>query len=276
MTINGYYFDGVTLLITHYNRSRSLERLLVAFKQLNCSFADIVVSDDGSLAEHQQVLLELQQQYNFQLITTPTNQGLGHNINKGQDAVRTPYTLYVQEDFVPKPSFAEHFEDALRFMNQDKQLDTVRFYAYFHYPYVKPYKAGFSEMIFKPMPWYTDHLKFYYYSDHPHLRRSTFFDKFGRYAEGENGDITEFRMCLSYIKNGGKGLLFDKFRTVFEQANSSVEPSTATFRSDRNLSKKTYRFLRKFYLVYRFAKNTVELAFFKPDSYGGMAAETNR
>ena len=45
-------FPGVTLLVTVYNRSRSLDRLLDAFKQLNCHFGDIVVSDDGSKPEH--------------------------------------------------------------------------------------------------------------------------------------------------------------------------------------------------------------------------------
>ncbi len=47
-----YKFPNVTLLITHYNRSGSLERLLNAFEKLNCSFENIVVSDDGSKAFH--------------------------------------------------------------------------------------------------------------------------------------------------------------------------------------------------------------------------------
>ena len=35
--------------------------------------------------------------------------GLGNNINKGQDAVKTPLTLYVQEDFTPAAIFPESF-----------------------------------------------------------------------------------------------------------------------------------------------------------------------
>src|SRR5581483_2813921 len=96
-----YSFPGVTLLITVYNRSRSLERLLAAFKQLHCRFDDIVVSDDGSSPEHISRIKALQSVYPFRLITAPKNGGLGQNINKGQDAISTPYTLYVQEDFVP-------------------------------------------------------------------------------------------------------------------------------------------------------------------------------
>ncbi len=45
-------FPDTTLLITHYNRSGSLERLLTGFESLGCRFADVVVSDDGSQPEH--------------------------------------------------------------------------------------------------------------------------------------------------------------------------------------------------------------------------------
>ncbi|HVZ24538.1 MAG TPA: glycosyltransferase, partial [Sediminibacterium sp.] len=103
------FFQQVTLLVTHYNRSSSLERLLHAFTAIGCRFGDIVVSDDGSRDEHLQKIKQLQQHLGFRLITTAVNKGLGNNINKGQDAVSTPYTLYVQEDFEPAADFAAHF-----------------------------------------------------------------------------------------------------------------------------------------------------------------------
>jgi hypothetical protein len=71
MTKKDYYFKGVTLLITHYNRSQSLEQLLTSFLKLNCRFEDTVVSDDGSKPEHIDYLLQLQKNHNFRLITTP-------------------------------------------------------------------------------------------------------------------------------------------------------------------------------------------------------------
>ncbi len=273
MTTNACHFADVTLLITHYNRSASLKRLLTRFDDLGCSFGAIVVSDDGSRAEHQTVLEEASEQYGFQLITTPKNGGLGHNINKGQAAVKTPYTLYVQEDFVPKPAFVPNFQEALNLMNQDAGLDIVRFYAYFAYPYLKPYAGKFAEMVFKPALWNANHLKFYYYSDHPHLRRQSFTGKFGRYAEGINVDKTEFNMCLSFIKNGGRGLFFTDFTTLFDQMNSSAEPSTATFRSDWNYGKLSYTVLRRVYLVYRFLKNTTQLSLFDPARYRSLSAD---
>ena len=93
------------------------------------------------------------------------------------------YTLYVQEDFEPAADFALRFTDAVNIMQEKPGLDMIRFYAYFKYPYLKPYRNGFSEMQFKW--WLPGYKKFYYYSDHPHLRKSNFFEKFGRYPEGE-------------------------------------------------------------------------------------------
>src|ERR1700748_2746699 len=94
-------FDATTLLITHYNRSQSLERLLKGFIDAGISFKDIIVSDDASNAMQLEYLKALRLTYDFELITTPQNKGLGNNLNKGQDAVKTKYTLYVQEDFTP-------------------------------------------------------------------------------------------------------------------------------------------------------------------------------
>lgn len=219
-----YHFPQVTLLVTHYNRSRSLEHLLNAFLKQECIFGDIVVSDDGSKPEHLDAVKNLQTKFSFQLITTSQNKGLGNNINKGQDAVKTPYTLYVQEDFEPHASFATHFFDAMQILDEEPVLDMVRFYAYLRYPYLTPYKKGYSRMVIKP--WFTNYKKIYYYSDHPHVRRSSFFKKFGRYAEGIKGDKTEYKMCISFIKNKGKALFYDDYKGLFNQVNSVTEPST--------------------------------------------------
>jgi len=241
-----HFFDDVTLLVTHYNRSKSLERLLQSFKNLNCLFEDIVVSDDGSKPEHLNYITELQNSYAFRLILTPVNKGLGNNINKGQDAVKTKYTLYVQEDFEPAADFAFHFADAVNIMQEKPGLDMIRFYAYFKYPYLKPYRNGFSEMQFKW--WLPGYKKFYYYSDHPHLRKSNFFEKFGRYPEGVKGDVTEYRMMMSFIKEKGKAMFYEDYKGLFFQKNSSDEPSTMKrnfWRENNNifvhLLRETYR-----------------------------------
>lgn len=221
---DNYFLKDVSLLITHYNRSVSLERLLRKFKDYHVFFEDIVVSDDGSNSEHLERIQQLQHQYQFRLITTPVNKGLGNNINKGQDSVNTALTLYVQEDFEPVPQIGEYLSEAVEMMNERTDLDIIRFYAYFKYPYLKPFRNGFSEMVFKfGLPRYR---KFYYYSDHPHLRRSDFLRKFGRYTEGVKGDVTEYNMMMSFLKKGGKGLFFEDYQSLFYQKNSSDEPST--------------------------------------------------
>lgn len=217
-------FTTVTLLITHYNRSKSLERLLIAFKELGVIFGDIIVSDDSSKMVHINAIKQLQKQYDFKLITGSVNKGLGNNLNKGQDAVITPYTLYVQEDFVPTERFIPGFQDAYSLMDEDMAIDIVKFYAYYAYPYLNPFKHGFSEMVYRP--WFIDTSKIYSYSDHPHLRRSSFLEKFGRYKEGIRSDRTEYLMCISFIQNKGKGLFYNNFNELFVQKNTSDEPST--------------------------------------------------
>ena len=263
MDVNVNAFPEVTLLVTHYNRSQSLERLLQTFQQQNISFGGIVVSDDGSKPEHVNRLKELQSVYQYNLVTTPINKGLGNNINKGQDAVTTSYTLYVQEDFEPKPAFLQYLKDAFDYMQADAGLDIARFYAYFSYPYTKPYGKGFAEMVFKPQLWANNHLKFYVYSDHPHLRRTTFFQKFGRYAEGVKGDITEYRMAKAFIQHKGRGLFFENFNDLFYQKNSSDEPSTmnrAGWRESKNPLALAARFI---YLQIKLARWTYDVLYKK-------------
>lgn len=250
------HFPTITLLVTHYNRSQSLARLLQTFQKQEVTFGNIVVSDDGSKPEQVEMLKKLIPQYHFDLVTTPNNKGLGNNINKGQDAVTTPYTLYVQEDFDPFPGYGKHLQDALSIMEERADVDLVRFYAYFKYPYLKPYLNGFSEMVFKI--WYPGYKKFHVYSDHPHLRRTSFFTKFGRYAEGIKGDRTEFLMNLSFIKKKGKAMFYEDFKGLFDQVNSSDEPSTMT-RSDVRQSNNPLIVLAR--AVYRNVKHTWEVLF---------------
>ena len=243
-------FEQVTLLITHYNRSKSLERLLESFDSFECSFGEILVSDDGSKTEHISYIENLQEKFDFKLLKAVKNSGLGNNINKGQDAVTKPYTLYVQEDFVPLPGFQKVLRDGLEILLDNSDADYVRFYSYFAHPKVKYYKNGFSEMIFDP--WSTDTNKFHLYSDHPHLRRSSFLNKFGRYNETKHSDKIEFDMMISFLRNKGKGYLYNDFKSVFDQVNSSTEPSTVKRDFWRNSNSLLIKIMRYFYRQYIF------------------------
>ncbi|WP_219224831.1 glycosyltransferase [Pedobacter antarcticus] len=248
-----FKFSEITLLITHYNRSKSLERLLETMVKLNCYFFDIIVSDDGSKDEHLSYLRDLKKTYKFTLVTTDINKGLGNNINKGQDAVKSPYTLYIQEDFIPQDLFPEKLRDAFSYMESDPKLDMARFYAYVKYPNLVDIGNGFATMVFNP---YTlDYQKFYYYSDHPHLRRSTFFEKFGRYREGVKSDYTEYCMMMSVLKNKGKSIYYTNFRDLFLQENSSAEPSTVKREFWRQNDNPVLRVVRDIYRYTKFNYN---------------------
>jgi len=243
-------FNDVTLLITHYNRSSSLERLLRAFKKLDVRFKEIIVSDDCSKEVHLNHIREINKELDFTLLSAAVNKGLANNLNKGQMAVTTPYTLYVQEDFIPMDIFKDRFRDAMDIMHQEPDMDIIRFYAYGPYPYLKPYKKGFSLMIYKP--WFMDKNKIYNYSDHPHLRRSNFFERFGTYTEGIKSDKTEYEMCLSFIQNKGRGLFYDQYDTLFKQENSSAEPSTVTRSDWRQSGNPLVAFVRLLYRQFKY------------------------
>lgn len=221
---NAYVFDNVSLLITHYNRSKSLLRLLDAMQKLNVTFGEIVVSDDGSSYAHLQNLLEYQKTHHFRLITAPVNKGLPNNINKGQAAVLKPYTLYVQEDFVPSEVFPIKFKHSLEIMEERPDIDIARYWAYWKYPYLKSIRNGFSEMRFSLFK--LGYKKFYVYSDASHLRRSNFHSRFGLFLENLPSDRAEYLMMMSFIRKNGKAIYNDSFNDMFDHRNSDDEPST--------------------------------------------------
>ncbi|TCD01997.1 glycosyltransferase [Pedobacter frigidisoli] len=224
--MTSYNFPDISLLVTHYNRPESLENLLSTFRKMGCTFGEIIVSDDCSKPIYQQQLKNMSLAYDFQLVGGETNQGLGNNINKGQAIVTKPFTLYIQEDFEPSNLFPEKLYNGLKCMLNNPALDIVKYYAYYPYPYLKPYNQDFDEMYIPTLA--LDYDKIYFYTDHPHLRRSTFAEKFGKYPVGLKGDTTEYKMCISFIQNKGKGLFYKDYQNLILQKNSAEEPSTMT------------------------------------------------
>jgi glycosyltransferase involved in cell wall biosynthesis len=257
--VEKHHFNTVTLLITHYNRSKSLEHLLRRCQEERLAFKEIIVSDDGSRETHLIELRALMVEYSFRLIESSTNKGLGNNINKGQDAVKTPYTLYVQEDFEPTSEFVNNFTNAIKLMDEE-DWDLIRFYTFpwAPFPYLKPYKMGYSQMLFRPQLRYLNHLKFRIYSDHPHLRRSNFLERFGRYVEDKPGDPTEYGMCLQFIQAKGKALLFDG-PDLFLHENMAIEPNTMVRSKWKLETNFMIQLLRMLYLKAKVINTTVRL-----------------
>jgi glycosyltransferase involved in cell wall biosynthesis len=252
-----HYYNDITLLITHYNRSKSLENLLKTLVTLQITFAEIIVSDDASNSQHLSHVESLVNQYQIKVILTPVNKGLGNNINKGQDTITTPYTLYIQEDFIPKPKFEEKLTSAHQMMEQDLGLDLVRFYAYFRFPNLKPIRDGFSEIVFSFLNIFQGYRKFYVYSDHPHLRRSNFFEKFGRYDEGIKPDRTEYNMMMSVLAKKPKVYFYENITELIDQENTTEEPSTIKRNFWRNNNNILMIALRN---IYRYLRFNIDLA----------------
>ena len=254
-------FSEISLLITHYNRSLSLERLLKAFEDKNIRFNEIIVSDDCSKTEHLNYLEQLKSRYGIKLVLAPKNGGLANNINKGQRAVTSPYTLYVQEDFIPTGKFYQSLIDGLNLIKADPEIDLVRFYAYRKHPYLKPVKNEFAEMefhFFRP-----NTAQFNCYSDHPHLRRTSFLEKFGNYKEGLKSDRAEFKMVISFLKHHGKALIHNDYREIFNQENSAEEPSQVPRKKLRKHIQTTDSFMiTAIRTVYRNIKYRLDYLFF--------------
>jgi glycosyltransferase involved in cell wall biosynthesis len=260
MTGETNYFSEITLLITHYNRSTSLERLLKSFEDRNIRFNEIIVSDDGSKTEHIKKLELFKTRYGITRILAAGNKGLANNINKGQRAVKTSFTLYVQEDFIPTERFARSLSDGLRLIREDPEIDLVRFYAYRKHPYLKPLKHQFSEMEFHF--WRLNASQFNCYSDHPHLRRSSFADKFGNYQEGIKSDRAEFKMAMSFVQKKGKAIIHDDYRDIFIQENSTSEPSqVARKKLKKQLQLSDSVFIKSLRFVYRNIKFRTDYLF---------------
>ena len=241
-------FENTTLLITHYNRSASLIKLIKALSDHQLSFQEIIVSDDCSQPEHQEAIKSLQSTHPFTFITSETNGGLGHNFNKGVDAVKTDYLLYIQEDFYPTDLFADRLKEAHDILHEDEEIDLIRFFSYFKMPYQSAYSEHFSKLDFHFFA--PNNKQFHIYSDHPHLRRRRFKEKFGIYPTGQRPDKTEYWMIMKFLQRKGRALIIKDHQSLL-QLNNDEEGSTYSTNFWRESNLFFVRWLRN---VYRFMK----------------------
>lgn len=241
-------FDKTTLLITHYNRSASLAKLLGTLKDQQIFFRQIVVSDDASLPEHQEAIQKLQTLYQFTYVPADKNGGLGKNINKGVQAVTSEYLLYIQEDFYPTDQFLDRLIDAHQILENEIDIDIVRFFSYFKMPFQRTFNEHFSHLdlhFFAP-----SNKQFHIYSDHPHLRRNSYIKKFGIYPTGLRPDKTEYRMIMKFLQRKGKAIIINDHQSLLK-LNNDEEGSTysTNFWRESNLFiviwlRNIYRFLK--------------------------------
>jgi len=250
--------NNTSLLITHYNRSESLGILLQRIEDLQIKFFEIIVSDDCSNNLHLQQLKNLQKRIPFTLLTTPKNKGLGASLNTLHNHATSDYLLYVQEDFVPGKALAPVLDKGHKLLHNHPQWDLIRFYAFpwAQFPYQKKFKDGFNELIFSLSPLYASHLKFFVYSDHPHLVRKSFTQKFGAYKENVRPDVAEQTMCRSFLKNNGKALFYEQNQTLFEHENTEEEPGYQRNKSSLSIKLKNFKPVYWTYLKFKLIRET--------------------
>lgn len=139
------------------------------------------------------------------------------------------------ELFLPTDVFPAGLRAALEIMESRRDVDMVRLFAAVKYPHLKPYKLGFSEMIFRLAS--PGSGKFFYYSDCPHLRRSNFFKKFGRYAEGVKQVKGEKYMAMAFLQARGLAFQPDE-NNLFVHENTEDEPSTQDYSAFRAMRRR--------------------------------------
>jgi glycosyltransferase involved in cell wall biosynthesis len=109
----------ISFLITHYNRPAALKSCIESIKNLSLSNYEIVVSDDASAPEIQQIIQEF---FIDTVVIAAENLGLGANLNKGIRACKGEYILYCQEDFVLNSDFKIILPNVWKYYKAKKQI----------------------------------------------------------------------------------------------------------------------------------------------------------
>lgn len=96
----------VAVVIPYYNGSRWIERALQSVVAQTISPNETIVVNDGSRAEEQAALYELQEKYEFRIIDKP-NGGQGSARNAGVDACTSEYICFLDQDDFYLPDHIE-------------------------------------------------------------------------------------------------------------------------------------------------------------------------
>lgn len=229
----------ISFLITHFNRPSDLKSCIDAIRNVSLSNYEIVVSDDASSSEIQQVIKEFAID---NLVIAAGNQGLAANLNKGIRACKGEYILYCQEDFILNSNFKLILPQCLEVLNTQK-ADMIRLMAYFEFPKVIP----LTEQI-NLIPKFSFHnflYNCYQYSDHPFITKKSFFDTFGYYLENTSGDYGETEYATRILKSKAKmAIIANKYISSIIGSESVIDRQVRKSLFFKMMNKKGYQFAR--------------------------------
>ncbi|WP_456439204.1 glycosyltransferase family 2 protein [Psychroserpens sp.] len=228
----------LSILITNYNRPDALAICITAIKNIEFPLpVELVVSDDCSDPEK---LIQLQNLPIDTLVTTPINQGLASNLNKGIKACKGDYILYIQEDFIISPEILNILPESITLLNSGA-LDMIRYRANYVFNHLIPLTKHISKI--PKFSFRNFNINTFQYSDNPFLTTPFFFEKHNYFLENASGPYGETEFAIRVLKSTSKIGIAD--RNYFSaNDNSSSVMVTKPVKQRLGFKRKLWRFAR--------------------------------
>lgn len=189
----------ISILITHYKRPNVINDCLQALRSVSWSRPiEIVVTDDGSSREDQEYLKTLSIDT---LLLSEKNVGLASNLNKGLRACKGNYIIYVQEDFIVNPNFAEVLDESIMVLEKGS-LDMIRFCANYRFNKLIPVTNKINRI--PKFSFHNFHINTFQYSDNPFITTPAFFNRFGYFLENTSGGYGETEFAIRILNSKAK------------------------------------------------------------------------
>lgn len=209
------HYPLVSVLFITYNRIHLLEQTLRSFLAHTTYPRDrleLIVCDDASPVEIQEKIRQLP--FDVFLLGT-TNQGIGHNTNKGIRRASGDFILQLQDDWVMHKC-CDYIEQSIAALNTHHDVVMIRYTETEGYDFQTPrnFEDFFAHIqCSKATKGPNKQLKVFskeqsdpdmnrvIYSDHPHLKRKLCHEKIGYYAEGIKMELTELDMSTKFLNS---------------------------------------------------------------------------
>ncbi|WP_417558566.1 glycosyltransferase family 2 protein [Mesoflavibacter zeaxanthinifaciens] len=232
----------LSILITHYGRPDSIVECLERIRALDLSMPfEIIVSDDGSDSKTQQFLKTLKIDT---LLLSEENKGLASNLNKGLNACRGNYILYIQEDFLVQENFVDVIEESFNLL-KDGTLDMIRYCANYRFKHLIPITKNINKIPRFSLQNFN--INTFQYSDNPFMTTPSFFARFGYFLEDTSGGYGETEYAIRILNSSAKiGITNIYYFKHAANVASVMDVDTNKIKSKKRkgIKKKVWRFAR--------------------------------
>lgn len=178
----------VSVLFITYKRFDLLKRAVEQFRA-NTEYPnlEIVIADDGSVPEVQEKIRGLGAD---RFALPRQNKGLGANFNQGLALCNGKYVLLIQDDWICHGP-PEYLAEAVRIFESNSDLGLINFAGAAHPPDISRRLPGSNEPCYLTPEPLKGPIKYFLYSDQPHLQSRTAIDWVGPYLESKDMEQCE-------------------------------------------------------------------------------------